>query len=524
MVRRQLRADRTWWIVVTLLIAVFNVAQLQGYRSVFPDAATRDRLLSAFANNDALRLFYGYPFDIGNATGWLAWRNMSTIDIIMGIWAAFITARALRGEEDSGRAELTLAQPRVRGAWLTATFVAISIQAAVIATANFGAMLAVGAPQGLVNSLDCLKLTLQLLLPVVLFAGLGAFFSQLFGSLRAARMAVVAVVFVAIIVRTPADIGDSRLTWLRWLTPLGWFEELRPPATPSMGAILLIVAAAIALAIGTARLLTLRDIGLGILPQNDSRAPRLRFLGGPGRAALRDSAPQIAMWVGGTAAYGFLMGLLIKTVLDLFTKDSTVSTFLGGSFGVNSFVAACFSLTELIGALCVAAMMTATRSEESSGRLDLIVAGPTSRVDWLIIRASVTLAIAIAIALSSALSLWLGAAAIGQSLSFGSTLDAAVNCLPIILIALGCSLVTFGLVPRWQAMVFAVVVVAFLWDALGAAIKAPGWLLNLSPFHALARVPADSFALAPAVVISGTGLALAIVGIIMFHRRDMVAG
>jgi ABC-2 type transport system permease protein len=101
MVHRQLRVNRTCWLVMASLMAIFNVVQLQGYQSVFPNPQTRDALLSTFANSNALRIFCGYPFDISNATGWMAWRNMSTIGMAMALWAAFVTVGGLRGEEEA---------------------------------------------------------------------------------------------------------------------------------------------------------------------------------------------------------------------------------------------------------------------------------------------------------------------------------------------------------------------------------------------------------------------------------------
>lgn len=52
-------------------------------------------------------MLYGYPYDIGDATGWVAWRSMSFVGIVMAVWAMVVVSGALRGEEDAGRGELT---------------------------------------------------------------------------------------------------------------------------------------------------------------------------------------------------------------------------------------------------------------------------------------------------------------------------------------------------------------------------------------------------------------------------------
>src|SRR5205085_1640344 len=130
--------------------------------------------------------------------------------------------------------------------------------------------------QGLMTLIDCLEISLQLMLPALLFAAVGAVTAQLIGTTRGARIAAAAVLAVAFFVRTAADAGNGS-SWLRWTTPLGWIEELHPPAAPSPAALIAIVLSCAVLVFAALRMLAVRDIGLGLLPHNDSREPR-RFL------------------------------------------------------------------------------------------------------------------------------------------------------------------------------------------------------------------------------------------------------
>ncbi|MEV5837636.1 ATP-binding cassette domain-containing protein [Nocardia sp. NPDC052112] len=61
-------------------------------------------------------------------------------------------------------------------------------------------------------------------------------------------------------------------------------------------------------------------------------------------------------------------------------------------------------------------------------------------------------------------------------------------------------------------------------DALGTALKAPNWSLQLSPFHALARVPMQHFALTPALWITAIGLGSFGAALFAFRRRDLAMG
>jgi ABC-2 type transport system permease protein len=519
--RRQLRVNRTSLIVMTWLMTVFDVVQVQAYQSAFPNPATRDALLNAFASNSGLRALYGYPFDISNATGWVAWRNMSTIAVIMAMWAAIIVSGASRGEEEAGRAELSLSQPLSRRRWFGAGLAAVAIETLVIGAISLAGMAAVGIPQGLLTVSGCLELTLQLVLPALLFAAVGALMSQLFGTARSARIGTAAILVVAFLLRTAADTG-SGIAWVRWLSPLGWFEELHPPAAPSLAALAAIVVSIVVLIAVSMRLLRDRDINIGLLPHSDSRPPRRWLLGAPWQAALRDELPQLSMWLVATLTTVALMGGLTKTVLDFLHGDSSLSALLGSSFGVNSFVTAIFSLVQLVVALLAVTLMVDARAEESSGRLELLVAEPLSRERWLVSRALLAGGAALLLAVIASLTMWAAAGAAGQTLDLGRMAEAALNCLPIIAVTVGLAAAVLAVAPRAVAFTYAAVAVAYLWDALGTVLGAPAWLLDASPFHALARLPLEAFAVVPALVVVAVGLVLTAAAVSRFARRDLV--
>jgi ABC-2 type transport system permease protein len=521
MMRRQLRVNRTVLIVMATLITVNNVVQVTAYQSVFPDPNTRAAMLASFTSNGALRALYGYPYDIANPTGWLSWRSLGFVVLVMALWGAFITVGALRGEEDAGRGELALSQPQSRQVWFLAALAAVTIETLVIGAVNVAGLTAFCVTQGLMTFVNCLEVSLELMLPALLFAAVGALTSQLLGTTRGARIAAAAVLVVTFSVRTVADAGNG-IGWLRWTTPLGWIEELHPPAAPSPVALLATAITTALLIFGALRMLAVRDIGLGLLPQSDSRKPRLHLLGAPWQAALRDNVPQLTMWLVGTLFYTLLLGSLTKTLLDLIRSNSAFTHLLRRNFGLDSFMAASFSIVQVIVTLLAITMIVGARGEEASGRLELLVAEPLSRIGWLLSRAVLAAGVALMLALVSATALWAATTAVGEDVAFGSLIEAALNCIPLIVLSVGTAVAVWGRAPRAVAFVYAPVAVAFLWDALGTAMKAPAWSRDLSPFHALAAVPAQNFDLLPAAVLTSIGLALAIFGAIVFRGRDLV--
>lgn len=520
MVRARLRANRISLAVITVLMAVFCTAALQTYVVVFPNQATRTTMLAPLTNNGALRALYGYPYDIASPAGWVAWRSMTSVGIIMAMWAAIITTGALRGEEDAGRGDLVLSGGQSRRRWFAAALTSTAVETLVITAVTVSVLAAVGVPQHLLSAANACELGLQLALPALLFAGVGALTAQLAATVRGARLSAAGILVVALIIRMPADVGAG-IPWLRWLTPLGWFEELRPPAAPPLLTLAAIAAGTAVPVVISAYLLRIRDIGRGVLGARDSRPPRRLLLGSAWQAALRDEIPQLSFWFGGTLAYTLLMGGLVKTILDFMQRTPIYRQFFGRQIAVDGFVATLFSLVQLLAALLAVTLVVAARSEESSGRLEVVLAMPHSRLRWLSGRAVLAVSLAAGLTLVASVGMWTGAALTGERLRFGSLLAAAANSLPLIVTTVGAATAVLALAPRAVSFVHALVATAFLWDSVGTALKAPAWSLEVSPFHALARMPMQHFAVSPALVLTMLGLGLFALALLSFRRRDL---
>ena len=104
------------------------------------------------------------------------------------------------------------------------------------------------------------------------FIAVGGLTSQLFGTRRRASGAAGLALGATFLLRMVAD-GSSGLGWLRWFTPFGWLEELRPFADER--AFLLALLAALAVGLGglALALSRQRDLGDGIVRSATPRAP-----------------------------------------------------------------------------------------------------------------------------------------------------------------------------------------------------------------------------------------------------------
>ncbi|MEO9174592.1 MAG: polyketide antibiotic transporter, partial [Gaiellales bacterium] len=248
--RHALRQERVRLGVIGSIVALYAAANVIGFRDSYPTLAGRTRFAAAFKDDLALRLFYGIPHDLATVGGYTEFRCVGMMSVLVAGWAMFAAVRALRGEEDDGRFELILAGALTRRAASGAVLVALAIDCVAIWIATSLALLASGTAYGDLSVAGALLLALAVVAPGLLFAALGALACQIAATHRGAHGLCGALIAAALLVRIIGDLA-SGASWLRWATPFGWGEELRPVTGPAP-AVFALFAAATLLAAGGA--------------------------------------------------------------------------------------------------------------------------------------------------------------------------------------------------------------------------------------------------------------------------------
>ncbi len=198
-------------------------------------------LVEDLASNPALRALYGTPFDLASPGGFTVWRLGMFLAATTGLWGLLTATRLLRGEEDAGRADLVLTAPISRRRLTDLTLLVVAVAAPII-----GAAVSLGfiATSQAVSSSALFGAGIALL--TLDFIAVGGLTSQLFGTRRRASGAAGLALGATFLLRMVAD-GSSGLGWLRWFTPFGWLEELRPFADERVFPLALLAALAVGL-------------------------------------------------------------------------------------------------------------------------------------------------------------------------------------------------------------------------------------------------------------------------------------
>jgi polyether ionophore transport system permease protein len=520
LVRRAFRDSRVRTISFAWLFAIYAYIQPVGYRHSYPTLQGRLQFAHSFANNKAVVVFYGKAYDILSVGGYSAWRVGGTLAIVAAVVGVLAAVRALRTEEDAGRAELVLSGIVGRGTGFRAAIIAIAAGMLVLFVAQTAGLVLGGLAAG-----SSMYLALSEISVLAVFAGIGAVGSQIAPTRRIAIELGSAAVGVFWLLRVAADTSDA-VSWLRWTTPLGWAEELRPFTGAQPLVLLLPVAATLVLLVLAARIASRRDIGTGLIGAHDRAEPRLRLLSSPVAQALRRERASLLVWVASVGAFGIVMGVVSKSVasagISKRLNHELARLGTGSVLTASGYLGFAFIFFVLAAALFACAQIAAVRHEESDEQLETLLALPVSRRGWLGGRLGLASAGIAAIALSAALLSWLGAVSQGVSVSLPRMLEAGLNCLPVALVFLGLGALAYALVPRASAgIAYGLAAVAFLWYLTGALLGAPHWLVDLSPFQHVGLVPAQSFRPISALVMVGIGVAAGLTSLWAFERRDL---
>jgi ABC-2 type transport system permease protein len=79
----------------------------------------------------------------------------------------------------------------------------------------------------------------------------------------------------------------------------------------------------------------------------------------------------------------------------------------------------------------------------------------------------------------------------------------------------------FGLAPRLAALTWAGLIVCLLLLDVGVLLRLSQWLVDVSPFAHVPKLPGAAFTATPLLWLTGITVALVAVGLAGFRRRDI---
>ena len=282
--RLALRRDRVLvpvWVAVFVAVAASSASATRG---LFPTVGDRVQAARAANATPALVAFYGKVYD-ESSLGGIGMLKLTTLGaVLVAVLMIVLVVRHTRGEEEAGRLDVAAAGVVARRSPLVAALVL-----AVTASITLGLLSAVGVMAAGLPTEGSLAFGLTWAVAGIEFAAVAAVAAQLTETARAATSLAVAFLGVAFLLRA---VGDSArpgtVTWLSWLSPVGWAQQIRPFGGDRWWVALLPLGFAAVLVALAMLLVARRDVGAGVL------RPRL----GPASGSVVPAQPA-RVWPGG---------------------------------------------------------------------------------------------------------------------------------------------------------------------------------------------------------------------------------
>ncbi len=514
--RLAFRLDRvrlSVWVLVLGLLPAITAAQ---YRKLYPTPSALEQV-SGVISNPSLVALNGPLFAGGSIGALTAWKLMATELILVALMGILTVVRHSRAEEEAGRLELLGAGVVGRQAPLAA-----SVNTATIANLGIGVIAALGLLAAGQPADGSLLMAVAITATGLVFAGIGAITAQLTESARTASGMAIAALGVAYLLRA---VGDTGPTWMSWLSPVGWGMRAEAFAGDRWWVLLAPIALAV-LAAGAAFALNgRRDLGFGLMPQRPGPAGTAR-LTGAFSLAWRLQRGTIISWMVGMAVWGAVLGGAAEGIASAQVDNKQLTdilTRLGGDQAlVDAYLAACLSITGLIVAAFAVQSTLRMRAEETSGRLEPLLATRTGRIRWAL--SHIVLAVggtAVLLALTgTGAGLAYGSQVHDTAGEAGRLLVAAMVQAPAAWILAGLGVALFGLAPRLSGLAWAALAACLVILEVGEVLGLSQWLLDVSPFAHAPKLPGGGFSSTPVIWLTAIAIGLGGTGLAAFRRRD----
>jgi ABC-2 type transport system permease protein len=480
----------------------------------------------------AIRGLLGEPINLETLGGFLSWRVGNFLPIMLGLWPVLALSGTLAGEAAKGSLDLLASTPQSRraialqklSAHLTAVVVAMLILAVGIWIVGQAFARLPGDEIPLSAALG------QVVLYGLSMLGVGgvAFATAPFlGRTRAMGFGFL-VLFASYLIYSYSSLSPLIAT-LEPLSFFGWTAGHRPMAGVSdWGSLAVLGAVDVALFVVGVVAFTRRDIG-SMANVGWLRLPSLPAgTGGPFRRQLADRAGVAIAWGLGIGIYGLLVAASAKAFADSIGSLPQIVAIINAIYpGVDLrqpsgvLQLTFFGFGSFVFGLAGASFLAGWASDEGRRRLDVVLSTARSRASWA---ARSGLGVLAAIGVVTAI--------VAVFIAIGVTAQGGDVASPVAGIgALGLSAAAFagvglavgGLVRASLAAGVAafLVIATFLIDTLGAALKLPDPILQLSLYKHLEQPMAGVFD--PVGIVAATAMILGGVAVCAFGmtRRDI---
>jgi ABC-2 type transport system permease protein len=530
---KSIRDSRRAIIAAAVLLFIVFVGITEAIATQFATPESRAEMVALINSVPPILAGLAGPIvNVGTMGGYLQYKYGTFFPVLLSLWSVLALSGTLASEVQRGSMEFLASTGMSRskialekmsghltglGIAFLVTFISITIAGASFAT----------LPGDAISSTQAFGYAIWMVL-MALAAGSVAFALGPFVG-RGAAAGIAGFITIAGFVLNGYQASVTQLAPLANLTWYGWTNAHLPLAGqfdwPSVA--FLAVFDVVMLAIGVVAFAR-RDIGVTSAIPTPSLPRALVGLGGPISRSIGHNLSAGVAWGIGIGIFGLLLAGSSGSFTDTLNNSPDFSKLLSTIFpnvdfsGVGGFLQLLFiEIGIVLIGLAAATLVAGWASDESSGRLELLLTTPMSRLRWATSSGIGVLVDMALIVVLTALGIGIGGAIAG-----GDLVTPLAGTL--VLFAYGAALIGIGVLvgglfgSRLAAP--AVVVVVFLtWfvQLLGPLFNLPDWVVNLALTNHYGQPMVgvwDWGGIALSAIIAVAGL---VIGAYAFDRRDL---
>ena len=529
---KAVRDSRRAFVIELLFLGGFLLVICAGIASAYPTQQARDEL-ARLANTvgPAAQGLTGRPVNIGTIGGYVQWKYGPVFLLFAAFWSILSLTGTLAGEARRGSLDVVAAAPfskrRIAVEKVAAHVTLLTVAIAVMALAGWLAGAAFARlPGDEIPLKAAVGFALWVGLMSLAFGGLAFALSQFLG--RAAAAWIAGFVLVAGPILNNYRTLEPAFGGVADLTPAAWTANHLPLAgqydwvslAPVAGVAVLLILAGI-------EAFARRDLGAAAAVRTPGVPPIALGLRDAGGRSFGERLPLALAWGLGLGAFGLIMATGSRSLADQFAASPDLAgTFrrLFPGFDITSaggFLQLLVQLLYVVAGFAAVTLVSGWATDETAGRLEVVLASPLSRRSWVVRSGLGVLAAIGVMTVVTAACVGLGAVWAGSDVL---TPMAGTFALGLFAAAMaGVGFAVGGLVrTSIAAGVLTVIVIAtYLIDLLVPALHLPSWVHQLALTAHLGRPMVghwDAAGSLACLVLAVGGLALGALG---FARRDL---
>ena len=526
---KTIRDSRLAFIIAAGLLGGMALVMGVAVSSVFPSPATRlevDKLIGSMP--PSMVNLFGKPEKLGTIGGYMSWKYGAIFALGTALWSILALSSTLAGEASRGSLDFVAAAPfgkrRVALEKLAAHLTMLGLAMAILAVATTVSSTLFGdaALGDQVPLLSSVGFALWVGFIALFFGGLAFALAPLLGRSGAAGVAGLAMVILWVV--NGLDIGGPIVA----LSPFRWTADhiALVGEYDWAGLALVAVVAAVFLASGVASF-TRRDLGITAGLSLPGLPADVLGVRGPTSRAFGDQLPRALSWGIGLGLMGAILASLVGPMADQILSSPDLRSIFATIFpdfdlaSAGGFLQLYVQLFFIAAGFAGATLVSKWASDETDGRLEMVLATPTARARWVITGGIAAILAIVVMTVLFVAGIGLGAASGGVAAGDPMVGSAALGLYAAAVVGVGVAVGGLWRTSLAAEITALVVVATYLIDLVAPPLKLPDWVHQLALTAHFGQPMLgiwDPVGIVACLVIAVGGIALGAWGI---ARRDI---